>query len=337
MSLIELLKNGGCKQVIFAITSYCNGKCSFCGFNQVNSFKRKNLELDEGLKAIEYLSSQGVKIISFTGGEPLLNPHLEKFIMKCRDNSIMCRTGTNGIQLDERKLEKLKKSGLSSMWFSIDSEEPNLHDKNRGKEGLFKHICKMREFGESIGIEIGAGVAISKLINNYDKLFKILDENGFKKVTFAYPSGLMNSSYLATTNDTISQFNQEELASNISKLIEYKEHSNSLKIGNSLTALKLMYQHLLFKQDLPKCYAGKKIFYLDWELQLYRCFTFNSYGNLFDYSLDNIENSDCNACYSQCFRDYSLYYPVIENQVLLNSFLAWHELLSENNVLGFIN
>lgn len=337
MDLTDLLNNGGCKQVIFAITSYCNGKCGFCGFSRANSFSRQNIELNKGLEAIEYLESQDVKVISFTGGEPLLNPNLDKFIKKCNELSIVCRTGTNGIQLDKHKLEKLRNAGLSSMWFSIDSEIAHLHNNNRGKEGLFEHLCKMREFAESIEIEIGAGVAISKLIKNYDDLFNVLDENGFKKVTFAYPSGLMKSSYMATTDNPISRFNNEELSLIIAKLIEYKTRSNSLKIGNSMTALKLMYQHLALKQKLPKCYAGKKIFYLDWKLQLHRCFTYKSYGNLFDLDMDKIENTDCDACYSQCFRDYSLYYPAIENQELLDSFLAWYELLSENNLIGFMN
>ena len=335
MNINELIKDGGCKQVIFAITNFCNGSCQFCGFNQNNHFVRENLALNEGLKAIEHLAKNNVKIISLTGGEPLLNPHLEDFIKHCNAYSIICRTGTNGINLNEERIEKLKVAGLASMWLSIDSDDPQIHDLNRGKSGLFQHVCQMRAFGEKLGIEMGAGIAISKLIKNYGKLFSLLKDNGFKKATFAYPSTAMNSSYKATSDNIICQFTQQELSEIIDTIIQYKSSTDSVKVGNSFIALKLMYDHLTLHQNLPKCYAGEKIFYLDWKLHLYRCFTYKSYGHLFDVDLGNMDAPDCSACYSQCFRDYSLYYPVIKDENTTNSFLAWYEMINEQNMLGF--
>lgn len=319
--------------MIFAITSYCNASCAFCGFNKSQHLDRHQLSLEDGIRAIDYLAQQNVRIMSFTGGEPLLNPNLEKFIEHATGLSIICRTGTNGVLLDENRLSSLKKAGVSSMWFSIDSDQPELHDRNRGMKGLFKHVVKIREFGESIGMELGAGVAISRLITDYNRLFRLLEDSGFRSVTFAYPSGAMDSSYLATNDDEISRYTASELASIIETIMAYKR-SGKIKVGNSTIALQLMHDKLTKGIPMPKCFAGDKIFYLDWNLELHRCFTLSSYGNLFNFNFDNIKNDDCDKCFSQCFRDYSLFYPVIQNRDLVSSFMAWQELLHDNNLMG---
>ncbi len=69
----------------------------------------------------------------------------------------------------------------------------------------------MRNHAENIDLDVGAGVAISRLIDNYETLLKQLENEGYKRVTFAYPSEPMHSSYLATTNEQVSHFSSEEL------------------------------------------------------------------------------------------------------------------------------
>ncbi len=144
--LAELIKNGGARQVFFAVTNRCDANCTFCGFRYSQRLSRKHVNISEAEKAIDYLANNFVRVISFTGGEPLLHPHLEQIISKASRIGILCRTGTNGISLNEKRLEALKKAGLAFIWLSIDSGIPEIHDNNRGKNGLFTFLkCEIMQ------------------------------------------------------------------------------------------------------------------------------------------------------------------------------------------------
>ncbi len=106
--------------------------------------------------------------------------------------------------------------------------------------------------------------------------------------------------------------------------------SISIEIGNSFIALQTMINKLRKTGSLLPCQAGKRLFYLDWELKLYSCYTFPEYGSLFDFELDKLEHEPCDACHSQCFRDNSVYYPVLADETVRTSFKAWVDLLSSS-------
>ncbi len=327
--LEALTAGGGASQVFFAVTSRCDATCQFCGFNRHEPGPRGTVSADDGRRAIDVLAENGVRILSFTGGEPLLVPHLEQLVRHAVERGLICRTGTNGIRLTTERLDALAEAGLSLIWYSIDSEEPSVHDENRGLPGLFSQLSALGRHARLIGLPFGAGVAMSKLIGDYRKLLARLHDEGYDRVTFAYPSGTMESSYRATSDDRVASFTSEELAAAIAQLLLLKRDPEvGIHIGNPTIALYAMLSRLRGEGALPPCQGGRRLFYLDWDLRIYPCYTLGPLGDLFEHNFSDEGLGDCDACLSQCFRDGSIYYPALASETSRLSMLAWLELLS---------
>ena len=89
-----------------SLTDKCNLKCVYCiPEDEVDKNKLMNntLSLHDYKFIINGLSQVGIRKIRFTGGEPLLYPHLIELIkytsFECNINDIAITT--NGIGLDE--------------------------------------------------------------------------------------------------------------------------------------------------------------------------------------------------------------------------------------------
>ncbi|MBR4410211.1 MAG: radical SAM protein [Firmicutes bacterium] len=91
-------------------------------------------QFEKGLQQFDHL-----KLVRFTGGEPLLCDLLPRFIKTCHSGGIMTSLITNGLLLSE-KLDCLAESGLDQVVISVDGPQPELHNRLRGTEGLLEKI-----------------------------------------------------------------------------------------------------------------------------------------------------------------------------------------------------
>src|SRR5208282_4660522 len=76
----------------------CNARCPQCGMRVTETFKRSTLQLDTVKKMIDHAAENGVKAVSFTGGEPFLFfDDIMELVGYARAAGIKyTRTGTNG-------------------------------------------------------------------------------------------------------------------------------------------------------------------------------------------------------------------------------------------------
>lgn len=88
-----------------SVASSCNLTCVYCpkksGMeNQVPaSLKGRKLNVDEYCKNFAHLARNGVEHVSFTGGEPILNPDLPEIILRSRELFSRVELTTNGYNL----------------------------------------------------------------------------------------------------------------------------------------------------------------------------------------------------------------------------------------------
>lgn len=123
----------------YYVTLRCNSRCEFCDIwmkKENFTLKEQNLEdIDNNLKSLKKL---GVKIIDFTGGEPLLYPNLVETLKLAKKYKFYTTTTTNGI-LYPKYAEKL--NGLVDlMAMSLDAAECEKHDKVRGVKSFDKVV-----------------------------------------------------------------------------------------------------------------------------------------------------------------------------------------------------
>jgi len=138
----------------FAVNDKCNADCEHCSFT-AGLKKRNELTIEQCKQVIKDGQDLGVTVINFVGGEPLLREDLPEIVRSVDKDLSTTVLFTNGWFLPERAGE-LRRSGLDSVYVSIDSADPDKHDDFRGKKGLFKKategISKARSLGMSVGI-----------------------------------------------------------------------------------------------------------------------------------------------------------------------------------------
>ncbi len=104
------------------VTRRCNLACGYC--NEYDNFSPPVPTADL-LAWIDHLASLRTASITFTGGEPLLHPELDRCIRAARDHRMIVTMITNGFRLSRSWIDRLNAAGLQGMQISIDNLEPD--------------------------------------------------------------------------------------------------------------------------------------------------------------------------------------------------------------------
>lgn len=130
----------------YYLTYRCNAKCGFCDIWEQPSPYATAENVAANLRSLKKL---GVKVIDFTGGEPLLHRELPEFLAMAKDMGMITTVTTNTL-LYPKHAARLK--GLVDMLhFSLDSADKEKHDASRGiqcYDHLIQSIERAKELGE---------------------------------------------------------------------------------------------------------------------------------------------------------------------------------------------
>ncbi len=104
------------------VTRRCNLACGYC--NEYDNFSPP-VPLQTLLERVHHLADLKTASITFTGGEPLLHPHLDQVIAAARARGMIVTMITNGFKLSKDWIQRLNAAGLQGMQISIDNLEPD--------------------------------------------------------------------------------------------------------------------------------------------------------------------------------------------------------------------
>ncbi|MFQ6096492.1 MAG: radical SAM/SPASM domain-containing protein [Armatimonadota bacterium] len=121
-----------------AITHRCQCRCEHCSASDYMRCGVPEVTPEEMFSVLDQAQELGVVNIVFVGGEPLLHPRIYDYIKHVDYREARPMMFTNGWKLTDEVVEKLKDAGLYSLNVSIDSVDPNEHDRLRGLKGLWK-------------------------------------------------------------------------------------------------------------------------------------------------------------------------------------------------------
>ncbi|MGK7395658.1 MAG: radical SAM protein [Candidatus Cyclobacteriaceae bacterium M3_2C_046] len=130
----------------YYVTYRCNASCSFCDIWQKPSPYAAPEKIWCNLLDLKKL---GVKVIDFTGGEPLMHPVLDKLLEYAKKLGFITTITTNTL-LYPKKADKLK-GKIDMLHFSLDYASAPDHDRSRGVksyEFVMKSIEKALMLGE---------------------------------------------------------------------------------------------------------------------------------------------------------------------------------------------
>ncbi len=319
----EVLEHGGPGYLQFAITNICNAKCDFCGFavDRFDPKARRSVTLKEAKDVIDIAVKNHIGYLLFVGGEPLVHKDLRAMVRYAAESGIHPMVCTNGSLWTEKNMRELASDGLSSVIMSIDAHEVAKHEKNRGLPDVCRRIKAANEMFTELGIQTTASVTASKLIEDYEKLPGFLEEMGFKSCTFSYPLTSLASSYLSFSESSLVNYKTEELIQVFEKIKEMKERSG-FPVVNPTESLSEMQRHLRKEKEKFGCLGGHKYFYLDWNLNLYRChFWEKPMCSIYEFDESKLIRDGCTRCMIDCYRD-----PSILQHVAINASDAWQNL-----------
>lgn len=130
--------------VQLVVTRRCNLSCGYC-----NEYDHVSLpvDTDEMLRRIDHVASLGTVVLTLTGGEPLLHPHLDDLIRRSVERGMVCTSITNGYTLTRRWIDRLNRSGLTLLQVSIDNLKPNEVSEKSWSE-LEKRLGLLRDHAQ---------------------------------------------------------------------------------------------------------------------------------------------------------------------------------------------
>ena len=344
-------------QLVIQMTDWCNARCPQCGMNTGRCFERHRLSRAQLKAAIDGAAARRIQALSFTGGEPLLlMEDLVAMLTYAGERGIpYLRTGTNGFvfrHADRPNFEgrmhrlaaKLAATSLRNFWISIDSADPDTHEKMRGFPGVVAGIARALPIFHAHGLFPSANLGINRnlsgqnsipklprrhsaaqaadfkmaLYQGLDRFFKRVADLGFTIANVCYPMSLdedapeddLQAVYGATSVDSIVSFADHEKALLFDTLLKViRVHRSRLRIFAPLCSLHALTQQFTHGARGYACRGGIDFFFID----AVRGHTFPcGYRGREDLGpfgpADQGRGADKVACYQcewECFRDPS--------------------------------
>ncbi|HAP93260.1 MAG TPA: putative heme d1 biosynthesis radical SAM protein NirJ2 [Desulfotomaculum sp.] len=118
-------------------TNACNLTCRHC-YRDAGEKSEEELNTSEGMALIDEIAKAGFKIMIFSGGEPLLRTDIYTLVEHARKSGLRPVFGTNGTLITGEVARRLKEAGAMTMGISLDSIDPEQHDRWRGVQGAWK-------------------------------------------------------------------------------------------------------------------------------------------------------------------------------------------------------
>ena len=146
-----------------SLTSGCNMRCMYCCPSGTGCHAAM-MPMADCLRLVPLIVSTGISKIRFTGGEPLLYPHLAELIAQFAKLPGVRKTAvtTNGILL-AGQAEKLRHSGLNEVNISLDAVHDDVFFKMN--KGRLKDVLSGIEEAKRIGLAIKLNSVILKGVN----------------------------------------------------------------------------------------------------------------------------------------------------------------------------
>lgn len=152
----------------------CNYDCKFCYARFENLKATPVMAANEGCQLLEMLASAGVEKINFVGGEPMLHPHIETWIIHAKSLGLTTSIVSNGTNIDEAFLQRMQ-GHLDWIGLSIDASNDELHAllgrglKGDIKKGISNHLSTTLSIAPLLHT-YGIGVKLNTVVTSQNSL-----------------------------------------------------------------------------------------------------------------------------------------------------------------------
>lgn len=213
------------------MTYACNESCVHCYAHYPGSQNHSDLSLNDYILFIDQLYAMGALHISFTGGDPFVNPDFCKIFKYAREKGFVCDIFTNGLYLSDNKniLDEIISLRPRAFYISLYGACAAVHDSITQTPGSFKKTINTIKAILSNGIHVVLNVMIlSKNYNELPSIIKLASELGAE---YRVSMSIINRN---DGNDLPMNYfiNDKEKILNVLKIVKSRAFSIDKLIGN---------------------------------------------------------------------------------------------------------
>ncbi len=294
------------REIVWNITNACNMNCPHC-YSDAKDKAPDEVTTEQAKKIMDKLvahaQSKGEKYcICWAGGEPLMREDFFELMAYAKSIGLVQHVVTNGTLITDEVAQKLKENGMKFTCFSIDSFNPETHDRLKGKGSQEKALNAIETCFKA-GIYQVPLCVMSK--NNFDELKSFREECVKRFGVEPYFDRLVNIGRAKKKNCfekyglTEEQF-KEVYEWRFSKIKEYIDKGEATKIPvmELFDLVPFMYKpqndmDLLYLSWGVGCQAGRFWLGVNYNGDVWPCFRLPyKLGNLLEQSLQEIEDTD---------------------------------------------
>lgn len=172
--------------VVWNVCQHCNMTCPHCYIVAGKSPSPSDLSHEQGLALIDDLAASGVRVLIFSGGEPLLRGDLFELIEHANALGLACQLSSNGVLIDSEVATRLKRCGVQYVGVSLDGLEV-FNDEYRGMEGAFRRALNGIDAAREAGLVTGLRMTITQ--RNFEQaeaMLEIAREHGVGRFYFSH-------------------------------------------------------------------------------------------------------------------------------------------------------
>jgi radical SAM protein with 4Fe4S-binding SPASM domain len=292
--------------ILCEITYACNLRCPTC-FRWTSKPDEDELSLEDWKGLIGELKGWlGTFNLSFGGGEPFLREDLIDIIKFAYEKGILVTTVSNGSLIDKALAKKIISSGLDALSLSLNSLNPEIHNRTRGTEASFDEAKRAIENLKNRGdmrLTLSTTV-MSENIRELPGIVELVRSDGLDGINF---QPLMEAGTFPVYNreGETKKFQEGSLYKELgrekghidevfTRLIEMKKEG--YPVNNSIKHLRAMGKYLKDPENpevlgIP-CKIGSKNFFIDPFGNVRICSIMDPIGNIENEDPRNIWNSE---------------------------------------------
>ena len=177
--------------IVWNMTRACNLACSHCYAQATPQAAQDELTLAEALRFIDDLADFGSPVILFSGGEPMMHPHLFTLIEAAKKKGLRAVLSTNGMLINEENAARFYDLGLSYVGISLDGLA-TVHDQFRRQPGAFEKTLNGLRTARKAGLKVGLRFTINTLnAPDLGRIFNLIEEENIPRACFYHlvPTG----------------------------------------------------------------------------------------------------------------------------------------------------
>jgi len=154
------------------VTFRCPLQCPHCYIDARDGDSRTELDTQKALGVIDQIAALGTRVLILSGGEPLLRADIFELAAYAKESGLHVSMGTSGILIDDAVAVRMKDAGIRKAAISLDSTDPDMHDRFRGLPGAWNRTVE----GIRACLRQGIGVLVNITIlrENYRQVAEII-------------------------------------------------------------------------------------------------------------------------------------------------------------------